>query len=62
MIDCDDYFGGLTREEYEKDTEESLYLLIFFLISTSAIKNQKNRIGQTTFTHNIVDNKHPTDS
>ena len=22
MIDCDDYFGGLTREEYEKETEE----------------------------------------
>ena len=22
MIDCDDYFGELTREEYEKETEE----------------------------------------
>ena len=22
MIDIDDYFGGLTREEYEKETEE----------------------------------------
>ena len=22
MIDYDDYFGGLTREEYEKETEE----------------------------------------
>ena len=27
MIGCDDYFGGLTRDEYEKEIEEHFKLI-----------------------------------
>lgn len=54
MPDCDDYFGGLTEEEYEKETEEHLKYIDHickcnYEESERLIKKYKENLFSTVF-------------